>query len=654
MEDHELSKYLPRDGDRIALRGFLMNKFPGSSQTTSSSETKKEGLMAKLRRRLNPSKQFNVDDDDDDADADRDSTSSTRTSNNNRKIGRIELGWMHFENNGYVQVRTKKGGGTRYVHFDKTATKTDIIEEATSLFFPGGKSSKGKTEDMIIDLTDFKCDPVESDVTLKDYMRVAKMNKLRFYLTTKVKEGTLDDIPELQPKSRPKRRRSKSPLIPVKTTQIVDTDVPLSHQVSSFEDVTPQTSALESVSQVQVNVLSSPQSPTSDSIPGNPTQNALSEITNQITNDEEVPESNDTNIWVDSFGEIVIPGLQQLPERSGKDIEIKVRRGLAFEDLRIFFKQYQDINPKIDNITVSVMLPNGQFENATDNGGVQRDVFTEFWNTFYEKCTIGCEVKIPTLRHDFQKEDWTAIAHVLATGWLLQRIIPIQLSPTFLKCCLYGTDRKTDYSDDLLAEFFDFVSVSEREIFRQAIDDFNSIDEDELLEYLGYHDCKVLVNHQNLRCTLLQIAHKEMQQEPSFITQIFFETLLMYNLEINISEVQKSLQVTTKKVLAALDFEDPHHKAAKHLMRYIRELTPDLLKKFLRFCTASDLMLMDTDGSYRKIQVRLIDQKGFGRRPVAHTCGQILDLPKTYDTFPEFRSEFNAVLESDIWVMDFC
>lgn len=40
------------------------------------------------------------------------------------------------------------------------------------------------------------------------------------------------------------------------------------------------------------------------------------------------------------------------------------------------------------------------------------------------------------------------------------------------------------------------------------------------------------------------------------------------------------------------------------------------------------------------------------RRPIGHTCGKILHIAGHFDNFPDFRSEFNAVLESSVWVID--
>jgi hypothetical protein len=54
-----------------------------------------------------------------------------------------------------------------------------------------------------------------------------------------------------------------------------------------------------------------------------------------------------------------------------------------------------------------------------------------------------------------------------------------------------------------------------------------------------------------------------------------------------------------------------------------------------------------------EIIVRFVVQSEFERRPVAHTCGCVLELATTYDNVMDFRSEFNKVLESGVLTMDF-
>lgn len=80
-----------------------------------------------------------------------------------------------------------------------------------------------------------------------------------------------------------------------------------------------------------------------------------------------------------------------------------------------------------------------------------------------------------------------------------------------------------------------------------------------------------------------------------------------------------------------------------YLQQYIRGLGSAGLRKFLRFTTGSDALSVD------KLEVVFTALDGVGRRPVAHTCGPVLELPRTYMVFPELRLEFDQILSNDLF-----
>ena len=109
--------------------------------------------------------------------------------------------------------------------------------------------------------------------------------------------------------------------------------------------------------------------------------------------------------------------------------KITLYRGQVFRELVEWFKQDRDgIDFTTDTITFDVILPNGDREQG-QYAGVVRDVLSEFWEDFYEQCTTGHKAKVPCLRHDFDQEDWTSVAHGIAMDWILQDILPLRLAP---------------------------------------------------------------------------------------------------------------------------------------------------------------------------------------------------------------------------------
>lgn len=107
-------------------------------------------------------------------------------------------------------------------------------------------------------------------------------------------------------------------------------------------------------------------------------------------------------------------------------------------------------------------------------------------------------------------------------------------------------------------------------------------------------------------------------------------------------EFYGTIKPNTKKVLHSLSAQpqtDAERDAFKFLQRYVRGLDDAKVLQFLRFTTASDIMINDP------IEVQFVKLEGTARRPIAHTCGSVLELPCTYSNFVELREQFNNILD---------
>lgn len=83
--------------------------------------------------------------------------------------------------------------------------------------------------------------------------------------------------------------------------------------------------------------------------------------------------------------------------------------------------------------------------------GVTRDVITTFWHQFFAAASLGDKEKVPSIRHDYQKSEWKAIARILVYGFKETQFFPVGLSSAFLASCLFG--EKSISNDFLLASF---------------------------------------------------------------------------------------------------------------------------------------------------------------------------------------------------------
>lgn len=277
--------------------------------------------------------------------------------------------------------------------------------------------------------------------------------------------------------------------------------------------------------------------------------------------------------------------------------------------------------------------------------GVVRDVYCAFWEEFYDRCTVGTTVKVPFIRHDFNRETWQAIGRILLSGFQTCQFLPIKLALPLMEDFFHGS-----VCSDIMDSFLNFVSSQDKAILKAALEDFSKVDCDELMDVLEAYECRKAVSADTLPQILEEIAHKELIQKPRYVMDCWKEVTKRM---ISINELlahYDALKPTPKRVQGLLEFEDvttaKQREVVNHLRRYLRECDDERLGKFLRFTTGSNVIICS------KIQVIFTKMSNFCRRPIGHTCGCVLELSDSFDNFPEFRSEFNKVLDSNIWVMD--
>ncbi|KAL3973707.1 hypothetical protein ACER0C_024914 [Sarotherodon galilaeus] len=316
------------------------------------------------------------------------------------------------------------------------------------------------------------------------------------------------------------------------------------------------------------------------------------------------------------------------------------------DTLRDMITAFSDADILRKTLNVKRILPDNTEEPGTGSG-ILRDVLTCFWHEFYERCTLGATVKVPFIGHDFPAEKWKAVGRILLKGYEECQYFPNKLAIPFLEQVLFN-----GVYSDLKAHFLQFVSSQECDVLMEAVKNFSAVDLDDLVEVLDSYGCRKRITAETLPTILDEIAHKELVQKPMFVIDCWREII---NPHISLSpealtKLFSELQPTSKKVCQLLKFAvdlTPQQKEVKnHLKRFIRELDNIKLQKFMRFCTGSDLIVTNS------IYVEFQDMTEFTRRPVEHTCGNVLQLANSYENFPDFRSEFNAVLESNVWVMD--
>ena len=319
-----------------------------------------------------------------------------------------------------------------------------------------------------------------------------------------------------------------------------------------------------------------------------------------------------------------------------------LHRTLLKEDMIQAFKDPEIFHMNID---VTFVGSDGRVEEGKGDG-VFRDVLTTFWNQFFNSLTIGAQEKVPAIRHDYQKGEWQAIARILVYGYVKARYYPLSLSRAFLAICLFGEDSIS--SEFLLSSFRPYLSEDEREAFVKCLAGNVLPDDEDVLDFLSNYKCFRNPTKENIQQIVSELAHQEIMQKPRYVINCWspiLKSLKVFTDFKSITDLENMYDVkkpTAKKILKLIKSEpatDQERQCFDHLKKYIRSLQGNSLPLFLQFITGSDVI------SCPIIEVAFTVLEGVARRPVAHTCGPLLEIPSTYQSYNELSEEFSEILQ---------
>ena len=97
------------------------------------------------------------------------------------------------------------------------------------------------------------------------------------------------------------------------------------------------------------------------------------------------------------------------------------------------------------------------------------------------------------------------------------------------------------------------------------------------------------------------------------------------------------------KIIESRPTNDTETQCLDFLSKFIRLLDAPALGTFLKFTTSSDILP-------QHLEVSFTSMDGLARRPIAHTCGPLLELPKTYRSCSKLAEELTSLLrEQGAW-----
>ena len=297
-----------------------------------------------------------------------------------------------------------------------------------------------------------------------------------------------------------------------------------------------------------------------------------------------------------------------------------------------------------------------------DQGGVTRDMYSAFWDACYSKLFDGSNLLVPLLHPQTDTSIFPIIGRIISHGYLVSGYLPVRVALPCLLGILCGPG--TVVPQQVLQDtFLDYISVTEKSLFKEALSAgvFTEDVKEKLMNTLARFACRQLPTPAGLIKCLENIAHYEFCCKPTAAVALIHSGIPASHTYFwcakgahGICSIYKTLTVSTSKVLGVLElplFRNPaEERVCNYLVEMIGNMSDTQLQKFLRFTTGSSVLVA------KKLLIEFNGLSGFARRPIAHTCDCVLELPVAYENYSDFFSEWMAILNDDdiCWRMDAC
>ena len=319
------------------------------------------------------------------------------------------------------------------------------------------------------------------------------------------------------------------------------------------------------------------------------------------------------------------------------------RTTMKWDILKIFS------DPEILKYDLQITFINVHGEAEEGQGiGLSREMLSSFWMEFYTAFSVGVQQMVPVIRHDLQQAEWQAMARVLIYG-LSFDYFPDRLCIAFLSSCLFGEEVVTD--NMLLSSFQSYVAKDEAEVLARCISDsdVDPSDDEDILEFLSSYKCYKLPTKDNIKQIIVELAHQEIIQKPRYVadcwSQVFKDNISYHTIksQADLQQLSAKSAVSAKKVVSLLQTNpatDAERASFQHLKRFVKSLEGKDLGILLKLMTGSDVICVNS------IEVSYVSLAGLSRRPTFRTCGPLLELPSTYDSYSELSEEFSSIISN--------
>ena len=314
--------------------------------------------------------------------------------------------------------------------------------------------------------------------------------------------------------------------------------------------------------------------------------------------------------------------------------------------LKNMIREFLDDGIMNHNIEVVFIDQQGEVEKGR-GAGLLREALSAFWHEYFMSLSVGAEAKVPLIQHDYQKAQWESVTRVLVVGFIQANYFPISMSLAFFASSRFGEESVS--SQVFIESFHKYVSKDECETLQKCNDsnEYDPGNDGDVLDFLSSYKCYRVPTKEAMPNIILELAHQEIIQKPKYIANAWSPIIAhlksyaqFMNVE-SLKEMHSSKKPTAKKIIELLNStpsSDAERQCFDHLKRFIKSLDDNLLCILLQFISGSNIK--------EKTDLAFNTMSGNLRSPTAHTCGPLLVIPSTYQTYNELSEEFTHILRA--------
>ena len=272
-------------------------------------------------------------------------------------------------------------------------------------------------------------------------------------------------------------------------------------------------------------------------------------------------------------------------------------------------------------------------------------MFSTFWDCFWD-CFLArfCEgntqfVFVP--RPSLTDEDYVAVGRIITHQFVLTGTFPVQVAEAQIVQAMFGQVSE----DCLVSSFLQLLPERERQILCEAQEKDGPFPTDAIVDILSEYNVTSIPTAKSLPQIIKQVSRSEVIHKPFFLLEKIRQGMGNFWIDITKGEMEEIYRQTTPNAanvtesLYCVTSDKKEEQVAGWLVRYLKAADSKMLCRFLRFCTASDMVLPN-----KRIAVRFENMSEAAMRPKAMTCFCSLLLPKGYNSFAHFSANLDFYL----------